>query len=135
MTDRLSPERRSWLMSRIGSKNTTPELVVRSIAHCLGYRFRLHRKELPGTPDLVFPKMHKIIFVNGCFWHGHYCKLEKMPKSKVEFWATKIEKNRMRDRRNLKELKALGWKVLVVWECQTKRADRLRLIITKFLYA
>jgi DNA mismatch endonuclease (patch repair protein) len=125
MADRLTPEARSRLMSRIGSKNTGPELAVRSLLHRMGYRFRLHRKGLPGTPDIVLPGRGIAIFVNGCFWHGHACKVKKMPKSRVDYWAPKISANVLRDARKRRQLRRLGWRVLVIWECDTKNEERL----------
>lgn len=119
--DRLSVERRSWLMSRVKAKHTSPEMVVRRKAHALGLRFRLHRKDLPGTPDLVFPKYRAVVFVHGCFWHRHAgCRKAGMPKSRVEFWKEKFERNVDRTRRNVEELTELGWSVNVIWECETK---------------
>lgn len=123
--DRLSPERRSWLMSRIKGANTKPEIAVRSLLHRMGYRFRLHRRDLPGTPDIVLPGRNAVVFVNGCFWHGHSCKRTKMPKSRTTYWIEKIEGNRQRDARKRRKLRVLGWKVVVVWECELKRPDQL----------
>lgn len=131
--DRLSPEKRSWLMSRIRSKDTTPERIVRSLIHRMGFRFRLHRADLPGKPDLVLPSRGKVIFVHGCFWHGHRCKRDKMPKSHVKFWLMKIETNRKRDARVRRALRALGWDVLVVWECETKKPGSLERKVASFL--
>lgn len=131
--DRLTPERRSWLMSRIGSANTKPEIAVRSLLHRMGYRFRLHRKDLPGTPDIVLPGRDAAIFVHGCFWHGHACKRSGMPKSRVEYWSEKIEGNRSRDARKRRKLKALGWKVVVVWECELKRPEKLAAKLSRVL--
>lgn len=132
MVDRLTPARRSWLMSRVGSKNTTPELKVRSAAHKLGFRFRLHRNDLPGKPDLVFPKYGFVIFVHGCFWHRHPgCPKASAPSS--EFWRDKFERNVARDARVIKELKKSGWRVGVVWECQTKDPIRLATVIEKLI--
>lgn len=131
--DTLDPERRKILMSHIGGKNTRPELVVRSLAHRLGYRFRLHRRDLPGTPDLVFPSRHAIIFVHGCFWHGHNCRKGKLPKTNLPFWEKKISDNRARDERNLQELNLLGWKTLIVWECELRKTDNLISKIVRFL--
>lgn len=125
MADRVTPDARSRLMSKIGSKNTKPELAVRSLLHRLGYRFRLHRKDLPGTPDIVLPKFGVALFVNGCFWHGHRCKIDKMPKSRVEYWGPKIEANKKRDARKRKQLQRLGWRTVLVWECEIKRFDAL----------
>ena len=120
-------------MSRIGSKNTGPELAVRSLVHRMGYRFRLYRPDLPGKPDLAFPGMHKVIFVHGCFWHGHYCKRDEMPKSRIDYWGEKVLKNQARDLRNRRELGRLGWESLVVWECEVKKPDRLANKIKRFL--
>ena len=119
MVDIVNRETRSRMMSGIRGKNTTPELLVRKYLHGRGLRFRLHAKNLPGKPDLVFPKYKTVVFVHGCFWHQHpRCKLATMPASNVEFWKQKLEANRERDQRNKRMLKALGWSVLTVWECQ-----------------
>lgn len=118
--DIVSPAKRSQMMSGIRGKNTRPELVVRSVAHRLGLRFRLHRRELPGRPDLVFPKHHTVMFVQGCFWHRHNCGLAAVPKTRTEFWLAKFAANVNRDRLCRAELKKLGWKVLEVWECETR---------------
>ena len=121
MVDRLSKDRRSWLMSRVPQKNTTPELVVRRVAHSMGLRFRLHRRDLPGSPDLVFVSRRCVVFVHGCFWHRHSrCRKASTPKSNIEFWTDKFEGNVSRDRVSRRLLKAAGWKVLTIWECQTK---------------
>jgi len=130
LVDRLTPERRSWLMSRIGGKNTTPEVRVRRAAHRLGLRFRLHRRDLPGTPDLIFPRRRVALFVHGCYWHRHPdCPKASAPASK--FWADKFASNTARDSRVSAELRKLGWKVTVIWECETKDAERLTRIIRK----
>ena len=106
-------------MSRIRGKNTRPERAVRRLAHSLGYRFRLHRRDLPGVPDLTFPSRRKVVFVHGCFWHQHRgCRFAYRPKSNVAFWSQKFEANRKRDHRALRELRGTGWDPLVVWECQ-----------------
>lgn len=124
--DRLSPQRRSWLMSRVKGKNTSPEVRVRRAAHALGLRFRLHRGDLPGTPDIVFRKHGVAIFVHGCFWHRHAkCKKATMPKTRTRFWKAKFRGNSERDRRAVAELRALGWKVRVIWECQTRDTQAL----------
>jgi len=133
MTDNRTPESRSALMARIGGKNTAPELVVRRLLHSLGYRFRLHRRDLPGTPDVVFPSRRKAIFVNGCFWHAHGCRIGQPPKSKPEFWKPKLERNRARDNRNRADLRAMGWTVLTVWQCQARKADQLSTRLLTFL--
>lgn len=134
MVDRLTPARRSWLMSRVGGKNTTPEMVVRKLAHSLGLRFRLHRKDMPGTPDLVFPKWRTVIFVHGCFWHRHPgCPKAGLPKTRVRYWRDKFEANVARDKKNVRLLRKMGWFVLTVWECETKRPDLLgRKLIRSF---
>lgn len=132
--DTLDKKRRSEIMSRIRGKNTNPELAVRSLVHKLGYRFRLHSKTLPGKPDLVFPSRKKVIFVHGCFWHGHRgCRKGNLPKSKLEYWEPKIAKNRKRDAKNIRELKSLGWGVLLIWQCKLKDTDQVKNAITSFL--
>lgn len=131
MVDRLTPERRSWLMSRVGGKNTTPEVVVRRVAHSLGLRFRLHRKDLPGTPDIVFPKWKIAIFVHGCFWHRHPgCTKASIPKSRTEFWQAKFDSNVQRDKKNVEILVSQGWSVITIWECETKNVENLRAKLT-----
>lgn len=107
-------------MSRIKSKNTKPELIVRKFLFAQGLRFRLHAKELPGKPDLVFPKYRTVVFVNGCFFHAHDCKYFKIPETRKEWWQEKITKNKLRDEKNIKKLNALGWKVIEFYECQLK---------------
>lgn len=132
MADRLSPERRSWLMSRVGSNDTGPEMRVRKVAHAMGLRFRLHRKDLPGHPDIVFPRWRIAIFVHGCFWHRHPgCKKATTPKSNVEFWTRKFEANVARDIRTQRELEDLGWKVAVIWECGTKSPSEIHRQLTE----
>lgn len=132
--DTVSPEDRSRIMRAVGRRNTTPELRVRKVAHRLGYRFRLHRKDLPGTPDLVFPKYGVCIFVHGCFWHRHTgCKKATTPKSNQRFWNEKFAANLERDRRKTRELKKLGWKVATIWECQTGDDALLAKILRKAL--
>jgi len=133
VVDRLTPERRSRLMSRIGARNTGPEVRVRSLLHRMGYRFRLHRRDLPGTPDIVLPVRGKVVFVHGCFWHGHVCKTGKMPKSRTSYWGPKILVNRARDVRNRRQLAALGWRSIVVWECETRDDTKLARKLRRFL--
>ena len=133
MADTRTPTQRSAIMRAVGSKNTKPEIVVRRLAHRLGYRFRLHVKDLPGKPDIVFPRLSKIVLVHGCFWHGHRCRYGQLPKSRLEFWGPKIEANRTRDKRTLKSLRSLGWMVLVVWQCQTKDLEKLEKRLKDFL--
>lgn len=117
MTDIVDPMTRSRMMSGIRGKNTKPELIVRSLLHKQGFRFRLHKKDLPGTPDLVLPKYRAVIFIHGCFWHGHDCSFFKLPASRTDFWQKKIQGNRLRDIRCLQELQKMGWRSLVIWEC------------------
>lgn len=133
MTDRLDPARRRHLMQQVKGKDTEPEKAVRSLLHRLGYRFRLHRKDLPGTPDIVFPGRGLAIFVHGCFWHGHGCRIGKLPKSRLDYWQPKIEANRERDRRKQAALTDAGWRVAEVWQCELVDrdglADRLRRVL------
>ncbi|AYV45183.1 very short patch repair endonuclease [Caulobacter flavus] len=134
MVDRISPERRSWLMARVKGQNTLPEIIVRRMAHSLGYRFRLHVRELPGSPDLVFPRRRAVVFVHGCFWHRHDgCRKATSPKSREDFWNEKFERNVARDRRVKSELELMGWRVLVVWECETRDPEKLALDLQAFL--
>lgn len=135
MADRLSPEGRRALMSRIGAKDTQPEMAVRRMLHAMGYRYVLHDKRLPGKPDLVFPGRRKVVFVHGCFWHGHSCGRGFRPSSNAAFWAAKIDGNRTRDRRNVRAIRAQGWRVLTVWECaaQPKKIEALRRRLVAFL--
>lgn len=135
-TDPLNPAERSARMARVRGKDTKPEMHVRRLVHALGHRYRLHRRDLPGAPDLVFPKARKIIFVHGCFWHRHPdsdCKLARLPKSRLDFWLPKLERNRARDAENVAKLKDLGWEVLVVWECEIKDGASLESRIQAFL--
>jgi DNA mismatch endonuclease (patch repair protein) len=125
MVDVHTPEQRSFNMSRIRGADTKPELIVRSIVHQMGYRFRLHRKDLPGKPDLILPRRRKIIFVHGCFWHVHRCRYGRVvPKTNAEFWQTKREGTVDRDRRNRRALRADGWEVMTVWECWTRDPEQ-----------
>jgi len=122
--DKLTPERRSRNMGRIGSKDTRPEMLVRRLVHALGCRYRLHVKDLPGKPDLVFRSRKKVIFVHGCFWHQHaneQCPIRIVPSSNKGYWAPKLRRNGARDAENLASLKKLGWKTLVVWECELRQ--------------
>ncbi len=122
--DKITPERRSWNMGRIHSANTKPELTVRSLLHRMGYRFRLHRKDLPGKPDIVLPKYKTVVFVHGCFWHRHAdCQYAYTPKSRVDFWETKFQKNIERDEKTRTALESIGWKVLVIWECELSNIE------------
>ena len=124
MVDRITKEHRSWNMSRIRSKDTLPEIRVRSFLHHAGFRFRLHDKKLPGSPDIILPKYRTVIFVHGCYWHRHPgCKLAYLPKSRIEFWAEKFHLNIERDKKNKQLLADSGWNVLIVWECETKTEE------------
>ena len=117
--DTLTKEKRSWNMSRIRSKNTRPEITVRSRLHRAGYRFRLHVKDLPGKPDIVLPKYNSVIFVNGCFWHRHQgCRYAYKPKTRVKFWSQKFNQNVKRQEKVQKQLKEMKWKILIIWECE-----------------
>lgn len=134
MTDIVNRARRSEIMSKIRGKNTEPELVVRRIAHKLGLRFRLHRRDLPGRPDLVFPRYRLALFVHGCFWHRHAgCRYAYTPKSRTSFWTEKFATNVARDERNEGLLQELGWRILVIWECETWDEDNVRLTLKKLL--
>lgn len=134
MTDTFSPEERSRIMSRVHSKNTRPERLVRSILHSMGYRFRLHYKSLPGCPDIVLPRHKKVIFVHGCFWHAHpECKRATRPTTRPDFWAKKIDGNVRRDAIAQKTLTELGWQVLIVWQCETMHLDRLRETLRQYM--
>lgn len=125
MGDRLTIEQRRLNMSRVRSKDTSPETIVRRLLHSLGYRFRLHRQDLPGTPDIVLPRHRVAIFVHGCFWHGHDCPLFRMPATRTDFWSSKIEANRTRDKSARSALLNLGWRTITVWECAVRRRWRL----------
>ena len=134
MVDVFSPEERSAIMRKVKGKDTKPELVIRSLLHKLGYRFRLHRKDLPGKPDIVLPKFKKVIFVHGCFWHGHKgCKHANRPKSNVSYWNKKIDRNIQRDKTNQSKLKDMGWDSLIIWECEITDAYKLANKICEFL--
>lgn len=133
--DTLTPAARSERMSRVRSKDSKPEMAVRRLVHGMGFRYRLHARDLPGSPDLVFPSRGKIIFVHGCFWHRHTerCEFTRWPKSKLDFWMPKLEKNHRRDKAVRRELRRLRWQVLVVWECELKNQQALTGRIRDFL--
>jgi DNA mismatch endonuclease (patch repair protein) len=134
MTDTFSRAKRSDIMSRIGGKDTAPELRVRRLLHVLGYRFRLYRSDLPGKPDIVLPRHRKIILVHGCFWHGHSrCPRAALPATNIEFWSAKIARNVCRDRAVKKQLLRLGWHVLVLWQCWLRDDQSLRRRLQAFL--
>lgn len=134
MVDIVGPKKRSEIMRRVRSKDTGPELALRRYLHSKGLRYRLHVKELPGQPDIVFPARRSVILVHGCFWHGHDCRRGRnQPKSRLDYWRPKIEANRNRDERVAKELRRLGWRVLVVWECEALHPSRIYDKIARFL--
>ncbi len=129
--DNVSKKRRSEIMRNVKSTNTKPEIIVRKYLFANGLRFRLHNKKLVGKPDITLKKYNTIVFVNGCFWHGHSkCKIYTMPKSNVKFWNSKIETNIERDKGNIRELKRLGWKILIIWECELKNSQRFKMLNT-----
>jgi DNA mismatch endonuclease (patch repair protein) len=123
-------------MAMVRGRNSKPEMLVRRLIHAMGFRFRLHDRRLPGTPDLVFPRLRKVLFVHGCFWHRHpdpACKLARMPKSRLDFWRPKLQGNRDRDGRHQTELEALGWQSMVVWECELRHREQLQNKLRAFL--
>jgi DNA mismatch endonuclease (patch repair protein) len=127
-------EQRSRIMRAVKSSDTAPELTVRRVAHRMGFRFRLYREDLPGKPDLTFMRLHKVLFVHGCFWHGHDCKRgARVPKRNRAYWMKKVSGNRERDQKNLEELAAAGWEYLIVWECEVREERVLKAQIRKFL--
>ena len=123
MADVLTPEQRHLNMSRIKNRNTKPEIILRKGLHSRGLRFRLHRRDLPGCPDIVFPARRVVIFVHGCFWHGHNCSFFKLPDTRTEFWGKKIARNIERDRLAVEMLTQLGWRVMIVWECSLSKSN------------
>ena len=132
MADIMSAETRSRLMSRIGPRNTKPELALRSLLHRAGFRFRLHAKDLPGKPDIVLPKYRTVIFVHGCFWHRHRgCRFATTPSSNKAFWSKKFSENVDRDKRKARALRRLGWIVLIVWECEVPRTQKMQRILSR----
>lgn len=133
MTDMFTPEFRSALMARIHSADTSPEIELRRLLHALGYRFRLHRSDLPGKPDVVLPRHRAAILMHGCFWHGHTCKDGRRPRSNTDYWNSKLDRNHRRDKMNVVALRRLGWRCMVVWECQLKKKERLTDRVTRFL--
>ncbi|TCV76005.1 very short patch repair endonuclease [Neorhizobium sp. S3-V5DH] len=128
MADIVTPEKRSLMMSGIRGKDTKPEILIRKALFARGWRYRLHDKRLPGKPDLVFPRLRAVVFVDGCFWHGHTCHLFRLPSSRVDFWTEKIARNRQRDVEVRKALDGLGWRHLTVWECALKGRTRLPIV-------
>lgn len=134
MSDVFTKAKRSWIMSRVKGLDTKPEIVGRSVIHRMGLRFRVHRRDLPGNPDIVLPRHNKVIFVHGCFWHGHTgCARSKRPTTNTRFWTKKLDANIARDERYRKTLRRTGWKVLVVWQCETRRPKDLLRTLERFL--
>lgn len=131
--DTRTPEQRRRIMQAVGTKDTKPEMIVRRALHAMGYRYRLHRKDLPGKPDIVFPGRKKAIFVHGCFWHWHGCSKGQLPKSQLDYWKPKLEANVARDRAKIEELEESGWRVLVVWQCETRDTDALTTRLVEFV--
>lgn len=132
--DTASPEKRSWIMRQVKGRDTSPEKIVRSLLHRMGYRFRLQRDDLPGKPDIVLPRFKTVVFVNGCFWHRHSgCKRATTPATNVDYWQTKFERNVARDARNQAELEKMGWRVVVVWECELKDKTTLEKRLDDYL--
>lgn len=136
MVDVLTPGQRRLNMSRIRGRDTKPEMTVRRLVHSLGFRYRIHVRTLPGSPDLVFPALRKVILVHGCFWHRHECRLgQPMPKTRTAFWRKKLLRNVVRDKKTQQEIRMAGWKTLVVWQCQTRSIHRLEKSLVRFLSA
>jgi DNA mismatch endonuclease (patch repair protein) len=132
--DVYGKRKRSEIMARVKGQDTKPEILVRAIVHSLGYRFRLYRRDLPGNPDITLPKHRKVIFVHGCFWHGHKrCPRAARPTTNIAFWRKKLDSNIDRDRHNIGQLRKDGWRVLVVWQCQTRKPETLKRALSKFL--
>jgi len=132
--DVFEPNKRSEIMRRVKSSDTKPEMRVRRMLHSMGYRYRLHRRDLPGTPDIVLPMHRKIVLVHGCFWHGHDCLAgRKTPKSNCEYWTKKLARNRLRDTANLAKLKSMDWTVLIVWECEIRDQESTKRKLTEFM--
>jgi len=131
--DIVSREQRRRIMASVPQRNSKPEIAVRRLVHAMGYRYRLHRRDLPGTPDLTFVGRRKVIFVHGCFWHRHGCKLSTTPRTNAQYWSRKFRENQERDRRVVRQLRSEGWAVLIIWQCQVENAVRLATRIQKFL--
>ena len=130
---KVSSDQRSRNMTAVSGRNTSPEVTVRKLLHGLGLRFRPHQPGLPGTPDIVLPRHRVVVLVHGCFWHGHSCLRGKAPSSNTDFWLPKLERSKQRDAEQAKALRALGWRVLIVWGCETKRSDRLLIRLARWL--
>lgn len=131
--DRVSQRTRSAIMRSVGTKNTGPELRLRRLLHAAGYRYALHRHDLPGTPDMAFPRRRKVIFVHGCYWHGHECRWGMLPKSRLDYWSTKIARNRERDTRKQRALAQDGWRYLVIWQCELREPEKALQKALRFL--
>jgi len=135
MTDVFTKEKRSWIMSRVKGRDTKPEILVRSFVHRMGFRFRVQRRDLPGNPDIVLPRHGKVILVHGCFWHGHKrCPRSKRPTTNKGFWNKKLDRNIERDKQFRRMLRSMGWKVLVVWQCETRKPEKLLGKLERFLH-
>lgn len=128
MPDIFAPEKRHEIMQNVKTKNTAPEIKLRSLLHKNGFRFRVNRKDLPGKPDIVLPKYRAVIFVHGCFWHGHDCPCGQRPQTNADFWNQKIDRNVIRDKSDVSLLESLGWRVLIVWECEIKKKNEAVLL-------
>jgi DNA mismatch endonuclease (patch repair protein) len=133
MADTRNAEQRRRIMQAVGTRDTGPELAVRRMLHGMGYRYRLQARDLPGRPDVVFRSRKKVIFVHGCFWHGHRCRKGRAPKSRLEYWGPKLAANRARDKAQVRALRKMGWSVLTIWQCQTANVERLRDRLVGFL--
>lgn len=133
MADSLTPAERSERMSRIRSRDTKPELWVRKALHAAGFRFRLHRGDLPGRPDIVLPKYDSVVFVQGCYWHAHHCQKGRIPATRSDFWKSKFETNKRRDVRNIRALRKDGWRVYAIWECELATAPKRERALTKLI--
>jgi DNA mismatch endonuclease, patch repair protein len=133
MTDTRTPEQRRRIMQSVGTKDTKPELKVRQLIFRLGFRYRLHSKKLPGTPDIVFPRLKKAIFVHGCFWHAHGCDKGQAPKSRLDYWRAKLAANVERDSKNRDEMRMIGWSAMTVWQCELKDLASLERKVLDFL--
>lgn len=135
MTDHLTKVRRSWNMSRIQSKDTKPEKIIRSLLHRMGYRFCLYRKDLPGKPDIVLPKYKTVVFVHGCFWHRHKkCKRCTTPSTNKQYWLNKFIRNQAKDKLNIQQLKDIGWKTIILWECEVNNIEKMTSILNRIKY-
>jgi DNA mismatch endonuclease (patch repair protein) len=131
--DTRTPEKRSQIMAAVRTKDTGPELAVRRLAFGLGYRYRLHGRQLPGRPDMVFASRRSVVFVHGCFWHGHGCSKGRLPKSKLVYWEPKIVANCARDKRNVRDLRGAGWRCLIIWQCELTNAAKVTRKLARFL--